>query len=54
MAETGRLAAWVGRENGLEIREYPVPDPAAGAAPIGNEAFPQEHRHITRGAIAVN
>lgn len=34
MAETGMLAAWVGREKGFEIREYPVPDPAPGAALI--------------------
>jgi Zn-dependent alcohol dehydrogenase len=34
MAETGQLAAWVGREKGFEIREYPVPDPAPGAALI--------------------
>jgi hypothetical protein len=27
MAETGKLATWVGRERGFEIREYPVPDP---------------------------
>jgi D-arabinose 1-dehydrogenase-like Zn-dependent alcohol dehydrogenase len=35
MAQTGKLAAWVGREKGgFEIREYPVPDPAPGAAVI--------------------
>ena len=63
MAETGQLAAWVGREKGFEIREYPVPDPAPGAALIkvalanvcGSEAFrQQEDGHITRGAIAPN
>ena len=31
MAETGQPAAWVGREKGFEIREYPVP----GAALLG-------------------
>ena len=34
MAETGRLAAWLGYGKGFEIREYPVPDPAPGAAVI--------------------
>ena len=34
MAETGKLAAWVGQDKGFEIREYPVPDPAPGAALI--------------------
>jgi D-arabinose 1-dehydrogenase-like Zn-dependent alcohol dehydrogenase len=34
MAETGRLAAWLGFGKGFEIREYPVPDPAPGAALI--------------------
>ena len=54
MAETGQPAAWVGREKDFEIREYPVPDPAPGAAPI-NEAFRrQEDGHITRGAVAPN
>ena len=54
MAETGRLAARVGRETGFEIREYPVPDRAPGVALI-NEAFRrQEDGHITRGAIAPN
>ena len=64
MAETGQLAAWVGREKGFEIREYPVPDPAPGAVADKvafadwmkiNEAFrQQEDGHITRGAIAPN
>jgi Zn-dependent alcohol dehydrogenase len=60
MAETGQLAAWVGREKGFEIREYPVPDPAPGLShtfPLEkiNEAFrQQEDGHITRGAIAPN
>ena len=31
MAETGRLAAWMGLGKGFEIREYPVPDPKPGA-----------------------
>ena len=54
MAETGQLAAWVGRETGFEIREYSGHDPALGAALI-NEAFcQQEDGHITRGAIAPN
>jgi threonine dehydrogenase-like Zn-dependent dehydrogenase len=34
MAETGRLAAWLGQGKGFEIREYPVPDPAPGALVI--------------------
>jgi len=34
MAQTGKLVAWVGRDRGFEIREYPVPDPAPGAALI--------------------
>jgi D-arabinose 1-dehydrogenase-like Zn-dependent alcohol dehydrogenase len=34
MGETGRLAAWVGLGKGFEIREYPVPEPAAGAVVI--------------------
>jgi D-arabinose 1-dehydrogenase-like Zn-dependent alcohol dehydrogenase len=34
MAELGRLAAWLGRDKGFEIREYPVPDPAPGAVLI--------------------
>jgi len=35
MAETAKLAAWVGQDKGgFEIREYPVPDPAPGAAVI--------------------
>jgi D-arabinose 1-dehydrogenase-like Zn-dependent alcohol dehydrogenase len=34
MAETGRLAAWLGHGKGFEIREYPVPDPAPGAVVI--------------------
>ena len=33
MAETGRLAAWLGAGKGFEIREYPVPDPKLGARP---------------------
>jgi hypothetical protein len=41
MAETGQLAAWVGREKGFEIREYPVPDPVPVAALV-NEAFRQQ------------
>ncbi len=32
MAQTGKLAAWVGRDRGFEIREFPVLDPAPGAA----------------------
>jgi L-iditol 2-dehydrogenase len=31
MADTGRLAAWMGVGKGFEIREYPVPDPKPGA-----------------------
>ena len=31
MAQTGRLAAWMGLGKGFEIREYPVPDPKPGA-----------------------
>jgi D-arabinose 1-dehydrogenase-like Zn-dependent alcohol dehydrogenase len=31
MADTGRLAAWLGIGKGFEIREYPVPDPKPGA-----------------------
>ena len=54
MAETGRPAAWVGRENGFEIREYPVPDPAPGAALINEAVRQQEDGHITRGVIAPN
>ena len=34
MAETGRLAAYLGLGKGFEIREYPVPDPKPGAAVI--------------------
>ena len=34
MAETGRLAAWLGVGKGFEIREYPVPDPKPGAVLI--------------------
>jgi D-arabinose 1-dehydrogenase-like Zn-dependent alcohol dehydrogenase len=34
MAETARLAAWMGYGKGFEIREYPVPDPEPGAAVI--------------------
>jgi threonine dehydrogenase-like Zn-dependent dehydrogenase len=34
MGETGKLAAWLGREKGFEIREYPVPDPKPGAVVI--------------------
>jgi D-arabinose 1-dehydrogenase-like Zn-dependent alcohol dehydrogenase len=34
MAETGKLAAWMGYGKGFEIREYPVPDPAPGAVLI--------------------
>lgn len=34
MAQTGRLAAWMGKGKGFEIREYPVPDPAPGAVVI--------------------
>jgi threonine dehydrogenase-like Zn-dependent dehydrogenase len=34
MAETGRLAAWMGLGKGFEIREYPVPDPHPGAVLI--------------------
>jgi D-arabinose 1-dehydrogenase-like Zn-dependent alcohol dehydrogenase len=34
MAETGKLAAWMGLEKKFEIREYPVPDPEPGAALI--------------------
>jgi hypothetical protein len=54
MAETGQLAARVGREKGFEIREYPVPDPAPGAALINETFRQQEDGHITRGAIAPN
>jgi D-arabinose 1-dehydrogenase-like Zn-dependent alcohol dehydrogenase len=31
MAETAKLAAWLGFGKGFEIREYPVPDPEPGA-----------------------
>ncbi len=34
MAETARLAAWLGYGKGFEIREYPVPDPAPGAVVV--------------------
>jgi hypothetical protein len=34
MAETGRLAPWLGIGTGFEIRESPVPDPKPGAALI--------------------
>jgi len=34
MAETGRLAAYLGLGKGFEIREYPVPDPKPGAVII--------------------
>ena len=34
MAHTGRLAAWLGKGKTFEIREYPVPDPKAGAVVI--------------------
>ena len=30
MAETGRLAAYLGLGKGFEIREYPVPEPKPG------------------------
>ena len=39
MAEPGQLAACVGRETGFEIREYPVPDRAPGAALINEGRF---------------
>jgi threonine dehydrogenase-like Zn-dependent dehydrogenase len=54
MAETGQLAAWVGREKGFEIREYPVPDPAPGAAliKVALANVRGSDMHITRGAIA--
>ena len=56
MAHTAKLAAWVGHGKGFEIREYPVPHPAAGAVLIHVAlAFrQQEDGHITRGAIAPN
>ena len=63
MAETGQLAARVGREKGFEIREYPVPAFGAGVTtasagqPLreGDRVFrQQEDGHITRGAIAPN
>jgi D-arabinose 1-dehydrogenase-like Zn-dependent alcohol dehydrogenase len=34
MGEVGKLAAWLGREKGFEVREYPVPDPKPGAVVI--------------------
>ena len=34
MAETGRMACWMGFGKGFEIREYPVPDPEPGAVVI--------------------
>src|SRR6266852_7868188 len=34
MAQTGRLAAWLGKGKTFEIREYPVPDPKPGALVI--------------------
>src|SRR5919199_1858078 len=34
MAETGKLAAWMGYGKPFEIREYPVPDPEPGAVVI--------------------
>ena len=34
MAETGRMAAWMGFGKGFEIREYPVPEPKPGAVLI--------------------
>lgn len=44
MAETGQLAAWVGREKGFEIPLEKI-----------NGAFrQQEGGHITRGAIGPN
>jgi len=54
MAETGQPAARVGRETGFEIREYPLPDPASGAALINEAVRQQEDGHITSGAIAPN
>ena len=30
MAETGKMACWMGLGKGFEIREYPVPGPGAG------------------------
>jgi D-arabinose 1-dehydrogenase-like Zn-dependent alcohol dehydrogenase len=56
MAEMGQLAAWVGQEKGFEIREYPVPDPAPGAAliKVALANVCGSDMHITRGAIAPN
>ena len=34
MAATAKLAAWLGRDKGFEIREDPVPDPKPGAVVI--------------------
>ena len=34
MAETGKMACWMGLGKGFEIREYPVPDPEPGAVVI--------------------
>ena len=34
MAETGKMACWMGFGKGFEIREYPVPDPEPGAVVI--------------------
>ena len=52
MAETGQLAAWVGREQGFDIRAYPVPEldfaKRGRTLPINTG-----HEH-TRGAIAPN
>jgi hypothetical protein len=53
MAETGRLAAWVRRAKGFDIREYPVPDPAAGAAPV-EVALSTRGASAPSGAIAPN
>ena len=36
MAETGQLAAWVGREKGFEIREHPVPGAALIKVALAN------------------
>jgi D-arabinose 1-dehydrogenase-like Zn-dependent alcohol dehydrogenase len=34
MAETGKMACWMGLDKKFEIREYPVPDPEPGAVLI--------------------
>ena len=49
MAHTAKLAAWVGHGKGFEIREYPGPDPAAGAVLI-HVALANKAEHL-KGAL---